>query len=787
MSAGPIAGISAGISGGISADLSAEISGVLGDVLDRVDASIDPGRAWTALAEAGLLGLAVPEEYGGEGLGPAAFAVLVREAARRAAPLPVAETLVAGLAPLLAVASALRDPATSGPVAQVGSRIASDVVSQVVGEVIARVVAGEQLLVPALAEPGDALPPAPATRLRDGAFIGRKVGVPVLHGPTLLVVSATGPDGPVVGLVDPAGPGVTAVRTPSSTNRAEATYVLDGAPALALLGRPDVPGGPDAAAILRRHVAAAQLLRLDGLLAGALAMTARHIGERQQFGRRLAEFQAVAQQIADVYVVARLTAIGVAEVVRRLEAGEPVEDDLALLGLWCCDRILPALQTCHHLHGGVGVDETYPLAAYTSGALDAVRHLGGLATLEAAPITEVEGKNAELSAEQRAFKQTVRSYFAGLMTHADQEELLTDRHGPAYHRIIKQMGADGYLGVGWPVEYGGKGLDATFQAIFANEAARADVHLPAVTLQTVGPTLQEFGTAKQKQMFLPRILTGELHFAIGYSEPDAGTDLASLRTTARRVSSGSAAEDYYLVNGQKLWTTGAHAADYIWLAARTDPTAPRHRGISILIVDTRDPGFSWTPIRTIDGSHHVNATSFDDVRVPVDMLVGEENGGWKLITTQLNHERVMLGPAGRLEGLRDLVLDWAADRSTGEGRPLLDVPAVRAVLARTTAAFRVNELLNWQVASRPAAGGQAVADASACKVFASTEVQRLGLDLLGIVSTYGDPGDPDTAWLLRLLDATLKRNLVLTFGGGVNEVQRELIAQFGLGLPRVPR
>ncbi|MGZ6734726.1 MAG: acyl-CoA dehydrogenase family protein, partial [Nocardioides sp.] len=543
-------------------------------------------------------------------------------------------------------------------------------------------------------------------------------------------------------------------------------------PALAVLD-------PETAGVTRlhQHLAAAELIALDGLLAGALTMTARYIGERSQFGRRLAEFQAVAQQIADVYVTSRLTALAIEEVVRRLSAGEPAQDDLAIATLWCTDRIVAELQTCHHLHGGVGVDETYPLGAYTSAALDATRRLGGrLAAIKAAPITAGEGAGAELTAEQRAFKADVRAYFSGLMTHADQEELLVDRHGPAYHRIIKQMGADGYLGVGWPVAYGGKGLDGIHQAIFANEAARADVHLPAVTLQTVGPTLQEFGTEKQKEMFLPRILTGDVHFAIGYSEPDAGTDLASLRTTARKDANGD-----WIVNGQKLWTTGGHVADYLWLAARTDPAAPKHAGISILIVDTRDPGFSWTPIRTIDGSHHVNATYFNDVRVPADMLVGEENGGWRLITTQLNHERVMLGPAGRLEGLRDQVLEWAATRG------LLADPGVREVLASTTASFRVNELLNWQVAGRPATGRATVADASACKIFASTEVQRLGRELLGIVSTYGDPADPETAWLLRLLDATVKRNLVLTFGGGVNEVQRELVAQFGLGLPRVPR
>ena len=252
-----------------------------------------------------------------------------------------------------------------------------------------------------------------------------------------------------------------------------------------------------------------------------------------------------------------------------------------------------------------------------------------------------------------------------------------------------------------------------------------------MTLQTVGPTLISYGTEKQKDLFLQRILAGDVHFAIGYSEPDAGTDLASLRTTARRDG------DHYVVNGQKMCTTGGHQADYVWLAVRTDPDAPKHQGISILIVDTSDPGYSWTPIITADGSHHVNATYFNDVRVPVDMLVGEENQGWKLITTQLNHERVMLGPAGRLEGLRDRVAAWAephgvrrrARRTPHPGRGDRGLPGQRAA----------------QLAGRPRrrAGRDQRRRRVASKVFASERVQHLGRVLAEVVHRHGDPADPD--------------------------------------------
>jgi alkylation response protein AidB-like acyl-CoA dehydrogenase len=387
----------------------------------------------------------------------------------------------------------------------------------------------------------------------------------------------------------------------------------------------------------------------------------------------------------------------------------------------------------------------------------------------------------DLTDEQRALQTELRGYFAGLLTPTEREALLTERHGPVYRDVIVRMGRDGWLGVGWPVEYGGRGFGPIEQQIFVDEATRADVPLPSVTLQTVGPTLQVYGTPEQRSRFLPAILAGEVHFAIGYTEPDAGTDLAALRTTAVRDG------DSYVVNGQKIFTTGAHDADYIWLACRTDPAAARHRGISILIVDTRDPGFSWTPIITCDGAHHVNATYYTDVRVPVGMRVGAENEGWRLITTQLNHERVMLGPAGRIAVLHDRVRDWAAARSAPDGSPLLDLPDVRRALAEGFALRHVNELLNWQVAASAADGPVTIADASATKVFGSEAVLRIGRQLAEVVGRHGDPSDPETARLARWLDVQAKRNLVLTFGGGVNEVMRELIATAGLGLPRVPR
>ncbi len=385
----------------------------------------------------------------------------------------------------------------------------------------------------------------------------------------------------------------------------------------------------------------------------------------------------------------------------------------------------------------------------------------------------------DLTKDQRALQAEIRTYFARLISPEETEGMRTDRHGPAYRQVVRRMGEDGWLGVGWPVEYGGRGFGEMEQQIFVNEAARADIPLPYVTLQTVGPTLQRYGTEEQKQKFLAAILAGEVHFAIGYSEPEAGTDLAALKTTAVRDG------DSYVINGQKIFTTGGHDADYIWLACRTGAPDSRHRGISMLIVDTADPGFSWTPIITCDGAHHVNATYYSDVRVPASMLVGEENAGWKLITTQLNHERVMLGPAGRMAGLYSRVQQWAAQPGPDGTAPISKSDVQRA-LGEIHAYWRLNELLNWQVSSSTA-DAVAIADASATKVFATERIQRIGRLVEEVVGRHGDPADPATAELMSWLDLQIKRNLVITFGGGVNEVMRELIATAGLKLPRVLR
>ncbi|MBT2385552.1 acyl-CoA dehydrogenase family protein [Streptomyces sp. ISL-11] len=392
----------------------------------------------------------------------------------------------------------------------------------------------------------------------------------------------------------------------------------------------------------------------------------------------------------------------------------------------------------------------------------------------------------EYTPEQRRFRAELRSYFAGLVP----DNAYARHFDPAeqkrfYRRTIRRLGADGRLGVGWPREYGGSGMTPMEQFIFFDEAAQAGVPLPLMALNTVGPTIMQFGTEEQKAYFLPRILSGELDFAIGYSEPDAGTDLASLRTRAVRDG------DHYVVNGRKIWTTNGDTADWIWLAVRTTPVTdgvPPHRGISILLVPTSAPGYSWTPIETL-ASHGTTAGYYDDVRVPVGNLVGEENKGWRLITTQLNHERVTLAAHGTtaIGALRD-VRRWAAATRTADGRRVIDLGWVRGRLARTHARLDAMKLLNWQMVDALRHGTLTPQDASAVKVYGSETRRDAYAWLMEILAAAGPLKEGSAGAVLHgELERGYRSAVIFTFGGGNNEIQREIISWIGLGMPRVRR
>lgn len=388
---------------------------------------------------------------------------------------------------------------------------------------------------------------------------------------------------------------------------------------------------------------------------------------------------------------------------------------------------------------------------------------------------------------QLRLRAELREYFQELMPDGLPED-------PARQReLLRRIGADDLLGLGWPVEYGGQGRGPDEQFVFFDEAYRAGAPVSMVTLNTVGPTLMKYGTQEQKDYFLPRILKGDIIFAIGYSEPEAGTDLASLRTRAVRQrdeggEGGNSSEGGdngeggdWLIDGQKIFTSNAQNADWIWLACRTDPQAPKHKGISIILVPTDAAGFSWTPIDTVGGLT-TTATYYDSVRVPAGNLVGPEHGGWGLITNQLNHERVALAAIGmQAEDFYEAALAHArtCDPVTGD-RPA-DLPWVRSRLAEAHARLAAVRLLNWRLVQDVGGGTLAPGDASGVKFLgteSTVEVYRMCQEVVGEEALIRGPAAFADGELERMNRAAQ----INTFGGGVSEVQREIVAMMRLGM-----
>lgn len=386
----------------------------------------------------------------------------------------------------------------------------------------------------------------------------------------------------------------------------------------------------------------------------------------------------------------------------------------------------------------------------------------------------------ELSDSAKALRAELRAYFAATIDDEERAALAEQTEGgPVFDRVLRRMGKDGWLGLGFPTEYGGRGEDPEALYVFYDEALRAGAPLSLVTLNTVAPTLMKHGSQAQKDFFLPKILLGELMFAIGYTEPGAGTDLASLQTRARIDG------DELVINGNKIFTSAGVFADWVWLAVRTDPDAPRHQGISVVLVPTSSPGFSVTEIHTVGGIS-TSATYYEDVRVPLSNVVGELNQGWKLMTSQLNHERVALAARGGIANqMYDEVLAWAQAEKLGpdSATTLYDVPWVRSALAETYALLSAADLMNLRLVSDVAANTLGPGDSAAAKIFGTEAVVTAYGRLQQVLGATGllRPGSPGAAIEGRV-ESLGRRAQNNTFGGGTNEVMREIVAAKTLGM-----
>ncbi len=386
----------------------------------------------------------------------------------------------------------------------------------------------------------------------------------------------------------------------------------------------------------------------------------------------------------------------------------------------------------------------------------------------------------EFTPEQLTMQKDLRAYFEELMTDELRHELAYGNReggGPEFRKAMRQLGSDGWISLSWPKELGGRGATPMEAYIFTEEVMRTGFPYPFLTTEAIGPVLAEHASDDIKEAVVKPILRGEVVIAIGYSEPSAGTDLASLTTRADRDG------NEWVINGQKTFTSLADFSDYIWVAARTDPESKKHRGLSMFLVPNDSEGLSVSPIWTL--GVRTNATYYDNVRVPEQYLIGGEGNGWGLITGQLNRERLSLVNHGSVDVLYQNVARWAAETRCPDGSLVIDRPWVQGNLAKTKTGLEALKLLCWKQAWAMSNGSLQMADASVAKVYGTEffiELYRLLLEIMGQAGTIkkDSPGE----LLKGAIEFRYRVGSILTFGGGTNEVQRDIIAAAGLGMPR---
>ena len=390
----------------------------------------------------------------------------------------------------------------------------------------------------------------------------------------------------------------------------------------------------------------------------------------------------------------------------------------------------------------------------------------------------------EFTKEQISLREELRKYFKNLMNNKLKKELkkgAREGGGPEFRKALEKIGSDGWIGLSWPKEYGGQEATALEQYIFTEEIMRSGFPYPFLTTDSIGPTIAEFGSRELRKSLIPGILSGKVIFAIGYSEANSGTDLASLSTKAQLQNK------YWIINGQKMWTSLADYSDYIWLAVRTNPKTSDHKGLSILVVPNASTGLSITPIFTLGGVR-TNSTFFENVKVPKSNLVGEINRGWNLITGQLNRERLSLVNNAPIEKLLEDVTKWAKNKKGVDEKRLIDEKWVQKNLAKVKTGAEALKLLCWKQAWLMTEKKMNMEDASVAKVYGSEffiEAYRLLMEVLGQESTLTQNSSRNL--LGGRLEMLYRISSILTFGGGTNEIQRDIIAMIGLGMPRESR
>jgi len=381
--------------------------------------------------------------------------------------------------------------------------------------------------------------------------------------------------------------------------------------------------------------------------------------------------------------------------------------------------------------------------------------------------------------EQERFRREVRDFLEEELAKGSfevRDDAWVIGYSPQFSR---KLGERGWIGLTWPVEYGGRGLSYLDRLIYTEEVLRYGSPVGAhwFAERQIGPSILAYGTDEQKEKFLPRIIRGELIFGLGLSEPEAGSDLASVRTLALER------DDCYVINGQKVWTRGAPHADYIYLVVRTDPDAPKHRGISEVIVDMETPGITVSPLLFMTGQHHHNEVFFDDVRVPKTSLIGEKNRGWYQIARQLDYERSGMERLMSNYPLFKNIVGFAKETQR-DGRPLSKDPLVRQKLAELQVGFEMGRLLIYQVAWYLSQGIVPNYQAAMAKTYCTEFCQRLASTAMQILGPYGQLR-PGSKWIPFLPGATETYMFSpgYTIQAGTSEILRNIIATRGLELP----
>jgi alkylation response protein AidB-like acyl-CoA dehydrogenase len=726
-------------------------------------------KVWAGLTEMGVPTLGVSEELGGSGASLRDIAVVAEACGARPAPAPVVETLVASR--LLARFPEVAAPFL-GPLVEGGAPVVLAVQPAIAGR--APVVPGAAVAAAVVALDGDELVVVPTPG--DGASFANLGTAPL-------------------GDVDLTAEG--------------RTVLASGADALDAF----------AAAVDEWRVLTARWF--VGLAREAEAIGVQYAKDRQQFGAPIGSFQAIQHRFADLTTDLDGADLLSNKAVWALDVDEPTGASFAGMAFWFAgDTAQRVASWSLHVHGGYGFMEEYdiqlhfrrakatrlllgdprrdlialgqqlfadptagpiPGSAYRptdTGTADAAAH-GAFVEAERADVdTSDGGFDFRLDADVQAFRDEIRAF---LGTHVTDEVIETAHRTGTIHDwgLHRKMADAGWISAGWPAEFGGQGRSPLEMNSLSEEMYFSGAPVDGLGVASlVAHTLLIDGTQWQKETIIPEILSGQAMCCLGYSEPDAGSDVAACATKAVRDG------DEWTINGQKMFTTLAHEAHYVFLLARTNTEVAKHKGLTMFVVPMDQPGISFTPVHTM-GGERTNITYYDDVKVDDRYRVGEVDGGWKVMMTALVFERNSAW-YGELVRLLDHGLGWARATASPAGGQMIDDPLVRERLARIAIGNEVSNLLGWRAAWMAATGTLPGVEGTMAKLFTTQHYQVAGDELIDSLGAEGlrRHGDPTTGVDDGWIEAIYRHCQVTTIYGGTSEVCRGIIAERGLGLPR---